>query len=253
MCPDPADPHPAGFRHLEYTYPEIERNLALDEALLIGVDERGGGPVLRVWEPDRLAVVLGASSRLHEDVDVPLCLADGVPIARRSSGGGTVVVGPGTLNVTVVLPVDVAPGLQAVDTAQGYVLDRIARALRRWIPAVEVRGLGDLTVGGRKFAGSAQRRLRRGFLVHTSILYRLPIAAVVRYTRLPRRQPDYRAGRPHEEFLTNLELPRDRLLAAVRSAWLADGPRAEPPQIPDALVSQLVSEKFGDKAWVGRL
>ncbi len=46
------------------------------------------------------------------------------------------VVGPGTLNVTVVLPDDAAPGLGAVDRAQRYVLDRIAAAIRargpRW-------------------------------------------------------------------------------------------------------------------------
>lgn len=253
MRPSPDDPVPAGFRYLEHTDREIAWNLALDDALLIAAEEEGGGSVLRVWEPDRLAVVLGASCRLIEDVDVALCRSDGVPIARRSSGGGTVVVGPGTLNVTVVLPNHAAPGLQAVDTAQSYVLDRIAVALRRVVPGVEVRGLGDLTVGGRKFGGSAQRRLRHGFLVHASILYRLPIDAVARYTRLPRRQPSYRGGRSHQDFLTNLDLPRDPLLAAVRSAWLPSGKTVETAKIPDALVSQLVTEKFGDRAWVERL
>ena len=96
-------------------------------------------------------------------------------------------------------------------------MGRLADAIRRLGPPVEVRGSGDLTIGGRKFAGSAQRRLRRYFLVHASILYDFPIAPIVRYTRLPRRQPEYRAGRSHESFLTCLDLPRDDLLAAIRS------------------------------------
>src|SRR5262249_28452965 len=136
-----------GVGYLDHTEPDIARNLALDEALLVAAEERGAGPALRVWEPSSLAVVLGASSRLYDDVDVSACQADGVAIARRSSGGGTVVVGPGTLNVTVVLPSDAAPGLQAVDTAQAFVLGRTARALRRLGPPVEVRGHGDLTLG----------------------------------------------------------------------------------------------------------
>jgi lipoate-protein ligase A len=240
----------AGLRYLERTYPEIEANLALDEALLVAAEERNGGPVLRVWEPDRLAVVLGASGRLHDDVDVGLCRAEGVAIARRSSGGGTVVVGPGALNVTVVLDADAAPGLNAVDTAQAYVLERFAAAIRRAGPAAEVRGLGDLTLDGRKFAGSAQRRLRRSFLVHASILYDFPIGPIDRYTRLPRRQPAYRAGRDHVSFLTCLPLPRADLLTAIRSAWPAS---PEAVSVPDDLVRRLVLEHFGDPAGVERL
>jgi lipoate-protein ligase A len=248
----PDDPGPDGLRYLDHTYPAIEANLALDEALLVAAEERGGGPVLRVWEAEGLAVVLGASCRLLEDIDVERCRADDVPIARRSSGGGTVVVGPGALNLTVVLPADAAPGLHAVDSTQAYVLDRLARAIRLHRPAVEVQGLGDLTLAGRKFAGSAQRRLRRYFLVHTSILYDFPIEPIVRYTRTPRRQPPYRAQRAHEDFLTNLDLPRPELLAAVRAAW----PSADtdpPVPIPEELVNKLVRERFGDPAWVERL
>jgi len=252
--PDPdEDPPVPGLRHLILTYERIEENLALDEALLVAAEERDGGPVLRVWEPAALAVVLGASGRLHDDVDVPLCRADGVAIARRSSGGGTVVVGPGTLNVAVVLAADFAPGLNAVDTAQAYVLERVARSIRRLGPPVEVRGLGDLTLGGRKFAGSAQRRLRKFFLVHVSILYDFPVAPIARYTRLPLRQPAYRAGRPHETFLTSLDRPRAHLLSALLRAWPADPSALAPLPIPDDLVHRLVREKYGDPAWVERL
>jgi lipoate-protein ligase A len=250
-----ADPVPAldAFRFLDLTRPGIAENLALDEALLIEADERGGAPVLRLWEPEDLAVVLGASSRWREDVRIDACRSDGVAIARRTSGGGTVVVGPGTLNVTVILPGDAAPGLGAVDTAHAFVLDRIARALRARGPAVEVLGLGDLTLDRRKFAGSAQRRLRTHFLVHASILYQFPPERVARYTALPRRQPPYRAGRAHEEFLTNLDMPRDVLAAAVRTAWLDPTRPVVPANVPEALVKQLVATKFSDPTWIERL
>jgi lipoate-protein ligase A len=239
--------------YIDRTLGTIEANLALDEALLVAAEERGQGPVLRVWEAPGPAVVLGASSRLAEDVDVELCRSDGVPIARRSSGGGTVVVGPGALNVTVVLPANASPGLTAVDTAQAQVLGRLARSVRGFGPPVGVQGSGDLTLGGRKFAGSAQRRLRRFFLVHASILYNFPIDRIVRYTRLPRRQPSYRARRSHEDFLTNLPLPRTDLLAAVRSAWRAPGAEPGPVDVPHDLVNDLVASKFGDPSWVTRL
>lgn len=241
-----------GLQFLDLSYVDVASNLALDEALLVAAEERDAGPVLRVWESPVLAVVLGASGRLHEDVDVSRCHDEGIVIARRSSGGGTVMIGPGALNVSVVLPVHAAPGLAAVDKAQHFVLERIAEAFRRTGLPVEIHGSGDLTLHGRKFSGSAQRRLRNHFLVHASLLYRFPIDVIVRCTRLPKRQPAYRNLRSHEAFLTNLDLSREALLKAVKSAWLDDA-AAMVPAIPEDLVHQLVAEKFGQSSWVERL
>ncbi len=240
----------ADMQYLDRTLAGIEANLALDEALLVEADEGRGGSVLRLWELDKLAVVLGSTCRIGDDVHVERCRTDGIPIARRSSGGGTVLVGPGALNVTVVLPNDAAPGLSAVDLAQQFVLERIAASIRARGPAVEVRGLGDLTVGLRKFAGSAQRRLKRWFLVHASILYRFPLDRIARYTTLPGRQPAYRAERSHEDFLTNLDLPRAALVEAIRAAW--DAPSL-PGRVPEDRVRQLVATRYADPAWNERL
>jgi lipoate-protein ligase A len=241
------------MRFLDLTYNDIAANLALDEALLQQAEDGNGGPMLRLWELPSFAVVLGASGRLAEDIHVEACRADGVAIARRSSGGGTVLIGPGALNVTVVLPTGAAPSPPAVDTAQRFVLDRIAGTLRDRGIAAEVQGSGDLTIAGRKFSGSAQRRLRGHFLVHASVLYAFPLERISRYLALPLRQPAYRAGRTHEAFLTNLGLPVAALVEAVREAWLDPACQAADAAIPEGRVRDLVASKFGDPAWTERL
>jgi lipoate-protein ligase A len=237
-------------RCVEFTYPTIEANLALDEALLVDAETHGGGAIVRIWEPSTLAVVLGASSRIREDVDVDLCRRDGIPIARRSSGGGTVLVGPGSLNVTIVLPADAAPGLSAVDTAHRYVLERVARSIREAGQPVQVQGLGDLTLGDRKVSGSAQRRLRRAFFVHLTVLYAFPLELIGRYLHRPSRQPDYRAGRSHADFLTNLDLARPALLQAIQEPWR---PLTSSLAVPFSEVEELVATRFGDPTWIERL
>jgi lipoate-protein ligase A len=238
------------MRYLDHTYPQIAPNLALDEALLQEAEDSETAAVLRIWELPTLAVVLGASGRLRDEVYFEACRADGVAIARRSSGGGTVLIGPGALNVTVILPMEASPAPPAVDTAQHFVLERIAEALRdqQGVPA-EVRGSGDLVLGGRKFSGSAQRRLRRQFLVHASILYDFPLDRISRYLTHPRRQPAYREGRSHSEFLTNVAIPRSALVDAVRMAW----PTVGLADVPEGQVSELVATRFGDPAWTERL
>jgi lipoate---protein ligase len=238
---------------LDLTLRTVEENLALDEALLLEADEGRGGAVLRFWELSHFAVVLGASRRLASDVVVENCQADGVPIARRSSGGGTVVIGPGALNVTVVLPVSAAAGLAAVDVAQQFVLQRIAASIRVCGQPVEVLGSGDLTCAGRKFGGSAQRRLRSWFFVHCSLLYDFPLEQISRYLRLPDRQPAYRAGRSHEDFLMNLGVPRKILSEVVRSTWIPSSFLSRTTDVPYDFLETLLAEKFANRAWTERL
>src|SRR4051794_13957499 len=88
---------------LDLTLPTAATNLALDEALLLEADAGRGGEVLRLWEWPTPAVVLGAGCRLAEDVDEAACARDGVPVLRRSSGGGTVLLGAGCLCYSLVL------------------------------------------------------------------------------------------------------------------------------------------------------
>jgi lipoate-protein ligase A len=237
---------------LDLTLPTVEENLALDEALLVAADERGGGAVLRFWEQESPAVVLGASRRIAADVRADRCAEDGVPIARRASGGGSVLIGRGAFNVALVLPIAAHPALATVDGAQAGVLGRIASGLREAGAAVEVLGSGDLTVGGRKFAGSAQRRLRAWALVHASILYDFPIRRVGRYLRLPERQPSYRGGRSHEDFLMNLPISRTILRESLRSTWSPSSLLTAASDVPQDIVESLLAEKFANRSWIER-
>lgn len=249
-------PHLSSLPAIDSTYPAVAENLACDEALLVAAEQGDGPPILRFWELDHPAVVLGASCRLAQDVKVEACRADGVPIARRSSGGGTVVIGPGALNVTLVLPLAADPAAyRAVDTAQRAVLDRVAGSLRAEGPPVEMLGSGDLAVGGRKVAGSAQRRLRAHMMIHFSLLYDFDLPRIDRYLAMPPRQPAYRAGRSHLDFVANLPLPRASIVAAIRSAWAdpAGAPAPPPPPLPFGRIEALAAEKFRDVCWIERL
>src|SRR5262245_6525617 len=79
---------------------------ALDEALLLAAEAGEAGEVLRFWEWPSPAVVLGAGGSIPIDVNEPACRADGVPIHRRASGGGTVLLGRGCLLFSLVLRYD---------------------------------------------------------------------------------------------------------------------------------------------------
>jgi len=135
---------PPGIGLLDLTMRTPEENLALDEALLASA-EGGAGPasereVLRFWESPEPFVVLGVSEKLS-GVKLDACEAAGVPVLRRSSGGGTVVQGPGCLNVALILSLEARASLRDVTRSYAEVLGRTASALG---PEVEAAGTSDL-------------------------------------------------------------------------------------------------------------
>jgi lipoate-protein ligase A len=251
MGPGPADPpiHLASF--VDLTLPSVAANLALDEAILRSAEEGDGPPsALRFWRPDQTAVVLGASGRIDQETRRDACRDDGVPIFRRTSGGGTVVIGPGTLNVTVVLPIAARPSLATIEGAQAWILGRCASALKAVAPTIGVAGSGDLVVGDRKVAGSAQRRLKHTVLVHASILCEADLSAIDRYLAEPQRRPVYRGSRTHGEFVTNLGAWRTVIAERLREEWV--GSDFVEWQARMDRVSALETATFGNPDWVER-
>ena len=79
---------------------------------------------------------------------------------------------------------------------------------------------------------------------------RLPFTVRVgRYLRLPARQPDYRCGRHHMAFLTNLPTTSAELRRRLRAVWNAE---REVVAWPRDLVCQLSADKYTRPEWIRR-
>src|ERR1035437_2959867 len=63
---------------------------------------------------------------------------------------------------------------------------------------------------------------------------------------MPSLQPDYRASRPHEEFVTNLKLPAAQVKAALAKEWNAVEELKNPPLEE---IAKLAREKYETRAW----
>jgi lipoate-protein ligase A len=232
---------------LDLTLDSCAENLALDEALLLEAEAGQAGEVLRLWEWPRPTVVLGSGCSLVQDVDIDACRADGVPILRRSSGGGTVLLGSGCLCFSLVLAFARDEQLTEVRPSYHHILGRLLDGLG--IGELAIAGISDLAWATTKISGNAQQRKRQHLLHHGTILYTFDLALVGRYLRMPARQPDYRAGRNHDAFLINLDRSRDWLRYRLRTVWQADEER---PSWPGDEVRRLVEEKYARREWIER-
>ena len=165
-----------------------------------------------IWESARPAVVLPRRAEPEAWVHVPACALRGVPLLHRASGGGAVVVGPGCLNIALVLSLDRRPWLADVEHSYEWLLGRLAGVLA--VGGTAVRST-DLAIRERKFAGHAQRRMRGALLHHGVLLYDsddFDLDLMDALLREPPRRPAWRGNRNHREFLTSAPLARDEIV-----------------------------------------
>jgi lipoate-protein ligase A len=192
----------------DVSFPDPRKNLECDDELLRLAENEGAGGGLRFWESPKVFVVLGRTSKEDEDVDMAACQRDKVPVLRRSSGGGTVLQGPGCLNYSLVLSKDNHPELSAINRSYQVILGQVLKALQTIGVEAEFRPVSDLVLKGRetKFSGNAQRRGRGFILHHGTILYDFDLDLISRYLKMPPKMPEYRRSRQHADFVTNISV-----------------------------------------------
>ena len=146
-------------------------------------------------------MVMGSSEQPNEVVDQAACARLGMDVLKRSTGGGCVLQTSGVLNYALVTP---APsGLDLKGTFR-LGTDLICTILDAFGVMGTPEGISDVSVGGRKISGNAQARRWKSLLVHGTLLvdFDYDLAEVV--LRHPAREPAYRRGRSHRDFLVTL-------------------------------------------------
>ncbi|EFJ22982.1 hypothetical protein SELMODRAFT_104155 [Selaginella moellendorffii] len=178
----------------------IFRQLQLEERLMHKSDENwcvfnnGTSPP---------TIVMGVSGSPEELLDVDAVSRDGIPVVRRFSGGGTVIVDEDTLFVTLICSRKAIPSLEL-----------FPRTILKWTgelyknvfldnPDFTVHEQ-DYAFGQTKIAGNAESISKDRWLHHTSFLWDYSPARMA-YLTIPRRAPAYRLGRSHGDFICKLK------------------------------------------------
>jgi lipoate-protein ligase A len=163
--------------------------IAIDEALGESVGSGASPPVLRVWQGDRAIVVPRRRLRNQRGPALYNSSAEAWPICPRNSGGGAVAHGPGTLNLSLVLPREAPfePSIEDGYRAWAEVLHQAMRdeyGLVTEVGRIEgtfCSGDFDIGIGGRKIAGVAQMRRRSSVVVHGTILVSVDVIEYLRH------------------------------------------------------------------------
>ena len=239
---------PEVLKCYDITMQSPAENLALDEVLLTSVDADPSLAILRFWQPKDYCVVLGRSNRAESEVNLDECRAMQVPVLRRVSGGGAVVIGPGCLCYSLIIPF--SEKLRSLDVTKmtKELMSRTAIGLTSIRSRIDVRGVSDLVADSRKVSGNAQRRLQNAFIHHGTLLFDFDISRIERLLSHPTKEPEYRESRPHRDFVTNLVTTPEELKANLRQSWNAT--EATCPTELSRAATELAASKYRDPEWL---
>lgn len=233
------------MRTLDLSYPEPERNLALDEALLNVAEASHGAETLRFWESPIYFAVLGVAQVTTEVLNVEACRNDEIPILRRCSAGGCVMQGPGCLNFSLILDQQSRPEVNSIRGSYCYILGKVRDALNERTADSSLEGISDLAIDGLKVSGNAQRRRKRFILHHGTLLYRFDMERMSPYLLEPEDRPEYRGRREHDKFATNLPLSEAELRQIVSKTF-----NGETTSNPISTTEEIESARLAESKYV---
>ena len=147
------------------------------------------------------AIVMGAFANIDQVIDLDRYTKTPVPIIKRFTGGGTVVVDENTLFQSFIFNKD---SIENTAYPQQIMLWH-AEFLKKCYANIDLNLTEtDLTIGNLKVGGNAQSISRHRWVHHTSFLWDFD-PSKMKLLKYPPKTPTYRQKRSHEEFLTTLK------------------------------------------------
>ncbi len=157
-------------------------NLALTEALC-RLHRAGAAAETLRFQRFPAAAIIGRHQVLAREVDLAYCAARGIGTARRMTGGGAIVMGPGILGWELILSRRHLP--QDLGAVSRVICTAVAAGLRRLGVAAAYRPRNDVEVEGRKICGTGGYFDGDTLVFQGTVLAELDLALLTGALRLP--------------------------------------------------------------------
>jgi lipoate-protein ligase A len=181
-------------------------NLAFEEFILTEFIKNTKDVYLIFYE-NKSSIILGKNLEIEKEIYLH---KNYPPVLRRSSGGGSVVHFPGSFNFGLIVNVDEYPDFKMIHKSYDVILNCLSKSLSEKNGKIKVvpGGISDLCVstskGQKKISGNSQARKRSWLLHHGTILYNTEnLSGISYYLKHPPKEPDYRKGKSHRDFMIN--------------------------------------------------
>ena len=154
------------------------------------------------WIPDKFYLVLGRSNSAEKSLDLIQTNSDAVSILKRPSGGETVILSPKTLVLSAVAIEDeLKNSHKYFEFFNGKIISILEK---KGVKKLNQKGISDISLRDKKILGSSIYRKGNKIFYHAVLNISESVENIEKYILHPTREPDYRKGRKHSEFVTSL-------------------------------------------------
>ena len=243
-------------------YADGYRNMATDEAVLIGLQKGISDPILRIYKWDPPTISIGYFQK-HSDIDFEKCSEDGIMVVRRLTGGRAVLHDIELTYSILFTDVDFTP------FKKKEIFEYIARALTESLHLLGIdakmaeKSRGDLkspncfaspaqyeieTKGKQKLIGSAQVIKKNVVLQHGAIPLTTAYSRIDKYLT---KDSQKKKSATSLSTWANKEIKDEELLKALRNGFSGYFPLIEGKltEYELKLTDELVKNKYSKDEW----
>ncbi|HUG33609.1 MAG TPA: lipoate protein ligase C-terminal domain-containing protein [Anaerolineales bacterium] len=160
--------------------------LAADEALAQRVGAGVSVPTLRLYTYRSHCALVGRFQNVENEVRVEYCRNHGIPINRRPTGGGAIIMGADQLGVALTIHGRGDDSYSRAREMMGDFSEGLVRGLNQLGVEAKFRRKNDIEVNGKKIVGlGVYRAPSGGLLFHASLLVDLDIALMLQVLNTP--------------------------------------------------------------------
>ena len=248
------------WRYIKNDNVTASAGLAADEVLANCSGARTSLPTLRLYTYQPCALV-GRFQTIENELNLNYCVKNKIPVNRRPTGGGAIIMGQDQLGVALVIP-------GKSDETYAHVRERMAQFSQGIISGlatlgieVEFRRKNDLEVNGKKIAGlGLHKTATNGLLFHASLLVDLDVPFMLNVLKTPfEKISDKEISTVSErtttvlrEINTNLNINELRtiILNGYRNAFQMDIQEGDFTKSELEEIHQLEKDKYRNRDWI---
>ncbi|CAM3795118.1 lipoate--protein ligase family protein [Isoptericola cucumis] len=233
---------------------------ALDQVLTEELAAGRRGPTLRFWDWDERAVFIGSFQSLSNEVDPAGVRKHDVTVVRRISGGGAMFMEAGNcVTFSLVVPSSLVDGM-SFEQSYAFLDQWVLGALADVGVEAYFSGMNDVASPAGKLAGSAQKRLAGGAVLHhMTMAYDIDNAKMLEVLRIGREKLSDKGTRSANKRVDPLRsqtgLSREAILDAFEAHFKSIYATTDSALRPEELAraDELVRTKFASPAWINRV
>ena len=235
--------------------------LAVDDTLPQSVAHHDSPPILHLYTfvP---SVIVGKYQDIEAALRLDRCHARGIEYNRRSTGGGTVIMGPEIIALGLGINVN-CPGLKSGNV--GGVFESIGEVLIQALKELGIpayfRPKNDLEVAGKKIAGlSAASETGESLLFHTSFLVDFDVELMTDIMSTPLVKLSDKGYNCFSQRMTTVReelgknVPLTAVMDAIRESFQSvfniQFEEDEPDTWEKETMARLIRERYSNRNWI---